>query len=700
MQRLGEICSSKVPDDAPVQGGSRRDRKVRPQRQEDSGPEPDFASLDLRVRRAIVKSGGTDPARLAEEKYRRIERRLEDSLAAAKGPSRVLPALGRRVTQQPTATDRLSSSESEGDPKHAYLDNRLAQILADARSSSGAASAGIRPQGGPSSTEPRSDSDSSDGKFSQARQRLQEIIDATSSLVIDAAALGSTTSPVPWDSPLGEDEVTDLAEFDAAYTAAFRVPRDTPEPISSPDLSASEPQESTGRESVYEPPALEYHGLNLDTTEGNYSDGGDSLLGELGGTSGIRVRYLSSPDLWRQALGELPTLGDTQWLEQSVMNYYLLDVWFRLRTARGIYLDTRIAGLWGAEAPLRRYIGERIKPLLRRNFSLPAKGACPPQPVVFFVREEVEGVGGHFFTVVADVESRVVYTLGRWDDTPWDDWHSPKYYKHVCSLFGWQGGRVSQVAVRSTPLRQNSYNCGPQAVAAAVHVMESGMDLEDSGQMRVPPVRCGHFIRLRMYRQLLSSCCESMELYESLLTSPPDEWQAASLEQIDFAEWFPPTQAHYDLVYAAGMEDDPVARRLQASVDGCSRCRSRPDFRLGLSSESKGMEGLLGMDDEEFDFDESLDGEILDWDFEHADSPGGVVPDADMRVEDGDPSESDGDGPSGSRRQPGRLRILAQIRHNPTVRRFPRPTLPPDVPAPPAGPGLWLHHPPPPTLLC
>ncbi|KDQ05780.1 hypothetical protein BOTBODRAFT_182229, partial [Botryobasidium botryosum FD-172 SS1] len=709
-QRLNDILSLEGLADSPAKAAPNSRAQPEPTSPSSDG---EFERAQLQMRQAIAKAGGAPPGRSTREKYQRNEQRLADALANAERRSPAAPGVGASKNQarlQPVPRCLSPPAQDDGDDESnsfSYFQNCIAEILAnaDARSLSPLAHTESTP---PIDSDPcppsasmgvdgASGSDNSGRQFREAQRKLWEIVEAAASLSTSDASPTRLVSPLPLGSPplRSDEETTDPEEFRLAYAAVFRKTHETSEEESLPGVSASEPEKSAGTDSVYEPPAPEYHGLNLESSEYTYSDGGDSLLGELGGISGTRARYLSSPDLWRQALGELSTLGGAQWLEQSVMNYYLLDVWFRLRTARGIYLDMRIAGLWGAEAPLRRYIGERVKPLLRRNFSLPAKGACPPQPVVFFVREEVEGVGGHFFTVVADVESRVVYTLGRWDDTPWDDWHGPKYYKHICSLFGWQGGRVSQVAVRSTPLRQNGYDCGPQAVAAAVHVMESGVDLEDSGQMRAPPVRCGHFIRLRMYRQLLSSCRESMELYESLLTSPPDEWQAASLGQIDFAEWFPPTQEHYDLVYAAGMEDDPVAQGLQGSIDRCSRCRSRPGFRLSLPLESKGMEGLSGMEDEGLDFDDTLDGEILDWDFEHADSPGGVVPDADMRVEDGDPSESDGDGPLGSRRQPGRLRILAQIRHNPTVHRFPRPTLPPDVPAPPAGPGLWLHHPPP-----
>lgn len=297
---------------------------------------------------------------------------------------------------------------------------------------------------------------------------------------------------------------------------------------------------------------------------------------------------MSDYELWSKAWEDCGTLLSPEWVDLSIITFHMLSVYFDLGpTARTYFVEYRVAASFRSteESMLERIRGFMV-PNFRKNFFLPEFGPCPKRPVVFLVRTEASL--GHFFTVVIDHkdEAADIYVLGKChvhgadgSDLDWGEWDGYEYYKHICVLFGWNRRRRNAITVHAIRWENNGYDCGPLAIAAAVHILENGIELDEDGSMRPPPLPCSHFIRVHMYRRLFRECRRGFQAYQDFVRrrEEPHEWSASLLVRAaEQSRVVLPDNSYPSLLPAVLPDDDSFLEDLQLAAAACHVCRDRP----------------------------------------------------------------------------------------------------------------------------
>jgi len=276
---------------------------------------------------------------------------------------------------------------------------------------------------------------------------------------------------------------------------------------------------------------------------------------------------LSSAILWHTAYQELETLGNRQWLDSLVCDFYLASIWH----------DS------GDNALCRFLMIFRLRPDLhitpmeidtyRHAHHVPTNEDCPKIPVAFLVHD-VDSA--HYFAVVFDYVANIAHVFGRkiGDHNPqydpdWRAWQGPERWKIIADLHHWNAEDPEMVFVISRDWRQNGYDCGPIACAIIKRCMEDG--LEDTQRMfqespiDPPSIPCGHVIRLNMLATIRQRCMISFQHYMHFVVHPPPHWDYVQLDD----EIIQMMQAGGDVE-----RDNRLLRSLTLASNSCWDCQA------------------------------------------------------------------------------------------------------------------------------
>ncbi|KAG2136431.1 hypothetical protein DEU56DRAFT_756337 [Suillus clintonianus] len=244
-------------------------------------------------------------------------------------------------------------------------------------------------------------------------------------------------------------------------------------------------------------------------------------------------RAMSRPILWTDAWNNLQTLQSSTWLDAAVANFYLCHVWYegRGRTCMR-YLDMYAA--------MAGDLCDHEIQEMRINHFIDPDAACPMVPVGFIVHHSQ-----HFFAVIFDFIRHTAHVLGRnisnhimhvrqtnLDD--WEAWEGPRYWRNVAALHGWTAGDVTDVCIRTQDWTQNGVDCGPIACSVLEQALTCGLDTRGN----LPPIhlKCGHKLRMEIFRVVLGRIKISCTDYMMLLDSPKTHWMAHDIPDEDDPE--------------------------------------------------------------------------------------------------------------------------------------------------------------------
>ncbi|KDQ05693.1 hypothetical protein BOTBODRAFT_182311 [Botryobasidium botryosum FD-172 SS1] len=288
-------------------------------------------------------------------------------------------------------------------------------------------------------------------------------------------------------------------------------------------------------------------------------------------------RYLSAPALWANAWNEIGTIASGEWVALPVINFFLLDQYFVRGTGEGAshvrYVESRMAGAWEGAQARPGLLEAYIFPRYRRNFSLPSpEHPCPPVPLLFVVYHE-----NHFFVVIMDHENRCVHVIGRSgvDNIldPWLEWKGPSYYEHLCRLHGWEPGDIHNVTPFAVQGRINGRDCGSRAIAAALYLMDNGLEYDDEMRLKRPPTVCDHSVRLLVLERMHTTCWTSFQSYLFTREECPEEWFAAVYGEDPNTVTWPMDEVECSIKARVVGDANPLVAGLLREEHACRVCR-------------------------------------------------------------------------------------------------------------------------------
>ena len=232
---------------------------------------------------------------------------------------------------------------------------------------------------------------------------------------------------------------------------------------------------------------------------------------------------LSSAHLWNSAYMVLDTLGNRQWLNSLICDFYLPSIWH------------------GSGGNVRCHFTMLFR--LRPDFQLSPvevdtyqhahhvamNGPCPMTPVAFLVQDPQSA---YYFAVVFDYAGCTAYIFGRRisDQNPqynpdWRAWRGPERWQIIADLHHWDPENSETVFVISRDWIQHGYDCGPIACAIIKECMEDGLEetwkvFLESSLTTGPPIPCGHILCLNMLGAIRQQCITSFCDYMHFMVHP------------------------------------------------------------------------------------------------------------------------------------------------------------------------------------
>lgn len=290
----------------------------------------------------------------------------------------------------------------------------------------------------------------------------------------------------------------------------------------------------------------------------------------------------------------------------------------------------------------------------RHVHMLPLQGVCPPRSVVTLVQ-----AGQCFYTVVIAASLDRVYVLGdrigghRNVALPWTIWEGPRIYQEICRLHGWRPYPEDKVQVDSHRIDHEGPESGLNAALYAQLFILNNARCGPRGDLFRPRWRCGHITRLLMMKSLKTLGKDVLATYRlsRRLPYPPQEslWWNAFGKPVDL-----PDRSLADLEdILCGHAFQKALTLLDEASRTCVDCGREPllDTAFGRG------EGMLYPEEVRLSSgpmeDETEERESSDFD---------VSPDVLRNV--------------------GHLRVAKSTGLSRAPNRFPRPTLPPDLPKP------------------
>ena len=261
-------------------------------------------------------------------------------------------------------------------------------------------------------------------------------------------------------------------------------------------------------------------------------------------------------------------MGSGLWFDYSVVNFYLLSLWYSLgENAQVGFLDAA-----AIESGTDPYLHGVTIPRFRKRFFLPIQGSCPLRPLISVMRQQ-----NHFFAVYMDHRTRSVSVLGRTAEgtrEDWSSWDGPEHYKHACTLHGWEPGDVSDIQVRYFSWKLNGFDCGPVAIEVSTWVFRNGFQLPGSYRdcKRIAE-SCHHITRIRIHEFLRLSLRRTLTDYTFFRVEGPEEWvfMDAGLEERPNV-YGEVTADDRQILMSLLSPTDPTRQRLEQDISGCRQC--------------------------------------------------------------------------------------------------------------------------------
>ncbi|KAI5989786.1 hypothetical protein F5J12DRAFT_786595 [Pisolithus orientalis] len=222
--------------------------------------------------------------------------------------------------------------------------------------------------------------------------------------------------------------------------------------------------------------------------------------------------------------------------------------------------------------------------LFRQRHLFDSHPANPSIPIAFVVMQN-----SHFFVAVFDYWLNLAFILGRRiervPETPhphydplhddWNTWNGPFYWTRIASLHGFDAIDPTQVDVQVYNWSQNGFDCGPIASFVMESLMRGGLSGDGRPTIHIPPIPCGHRLRLRMLVMVKEGCrrCWEDYCYLSTTTLPPSHiW----------TQWDDTKAISEDILMdvenqSSGEQHATIVRELNVIGANCLRCQRGDD---------------------------------------------------------------------------------------------------------------------------
>jgi hypothetical protein len=240
------------------------------------------------------------------------------------------------------------------------------------------------------------------------------------------------------------------------------------------------------------------------------------------------VCSMARPTMWAIAYENLSTLKHQTWIDASILNLFLLSLWYSVSGQSHVRYVDFFSAIPSISSGIHSMPGfQEIQLFQQRHLfnSLPGDPAIPVSFVVLSL--------DHFFVVIFDYQANLAFVLGRrisgnitQDPDPyydhllddWNRWNGPLYWMRIAALHGYNAVEPDQVDVQVRNWIQNGYDCGPIASFVLESLMNTGLYGSDD-TLYIPPIPCGHRLRLRMLATVKDTCRRSWEDYRYLASA-------------------------------------------------------------------------------------------------------------------------------------------------------------------------------------
>ncbi|KAF9230725.1 hypothetical protein BU15DRAFT_83272 [Melanogaster broomeanus] len=287
---------------------------------------------------------------------------------------------------------------------------------------------------------------------------------------------------------------------------------------------------------------------------------------------------MARPSMWANAYQTIPTLRSQVWVDGHMMDFYLMSIWYAARGQTHIRFADITSAIISYEDGIPQLPSHAEIELFQQRYFIDPQSPDSSRPIGFIAFHRQ-----HYFTVVFHYDAAIAYVLGMrisedcqvfvetLDD--WETWAGPLYWTRIAALHGLNPGDPQEVTVVTHNWPQNGMDCGPIACFLLKHFMDSGLGL-DTGSIYLPPIPCGHELRWRMLGAIREACRTSWQDY-NLLT-------ASNLPQVDIWNSWNDTIFVEDEDLAAmeneasGQQYSPVVRDLNIASTNCPTCQRAP----------------------------------------------------------------------------------------------------------------------------
>jgi len=299
---------------------------------------------------------------------------------------------------------------------------------------------------------------------------------------------------------------------------------------------------------------------------------------------------MARPTVWAIAYQNIHTLKYKTWIDASVLNLYLLSLWYLVSGRTKIRYVDFYSAIPSISSGVHSLPDVQEVAMFQQRHLFHALPADPSVPVSFVILSS-----DHFFVVVFDYDRGAAFILGRrisgtTSDVPspyydarmddWNLWKGPFYWNRIATLHGYDAIAPDQVEVQVRNWTQNGYDCGPIACCVMESLMNTGL-YDAESRVHVPSILCGHRLRLRMLAMTKEACRRSWEDYRYLSsTSLPrgDVWRQWDGTPFITEETIAQVQQE-----ASGEQHASIVRELNVVAANCHVCRGqRAD--AGISS--------------------------------------------------------------------------------------------------------------------
>ncbi|KAG6369921.1 hypothetical protein JVT61DRAFT_13388, partial [Boletus reticuloceps] len=291
---------------------------------------------------------------------------------------------------------------------------------------------------------------------------------------------------------------------------------------------------------------------------------------------------MARPTIWAGTYQNLHTLKYQTWIDASILNLYLLSLWYSVSGRTHIRYVDFFSAILSISSGVHSLPDLQEVNVFQQRHLFHTLDRDPSIPISFVVLS-----ADHFFVIVFDYHRGSAFVLGRrisgnvpatpcpsYDDQldDWNLWNGPLYWKRIAILHSIDAVEPDQVNVAVRNWTQNGYDCGPIACCVMESLMNSGLyDADDD--IYVPPIPCGHRLRLRMLAMTKEACRRSWEDYRYLSStnlSHGDIWRQWDDTPFVTEEIIAQVQQE-----ASGEQHASIIQELNVVAANCHICQAR-----------------------------------------------------------------------------------------------------------------------------